>query len=68
MHQTKEKTSSKQILKQDQIVHKVIELAKERNYCLERLFAFELTPEHDLYNEDGSLKKEKPGNTNCLRN
>ena len=46
-------------MKQNKIAHKVIELAKERNFNLRRLFSFELTVNNNLFNDNGSLKKEK---------
>ncbi|OXU30012.1 hypothetical protein TSAR_009479 [Trichomalopsis sarcophagae] len=47
------------IAKQNQMSQRIIDIAKELGYSLESLFSFELTEKNPLFNEDGSMKKEK---------
>ena len=58
----KEKMSTKKnisIAKENKVAQRILDLAKERNYDLKRLFSYELTSKNLLFNEDGSLRKEK---------
>ncbi|KAJ8679187.1 hypothetical protein QAD02_014974 [Eretmocerus hayati] len=45
--------------KEIKAAHKILEIAKERNYDLRRLFSFKLTHEDLLFDRDGSMKKYK---------